>query len=192
MQPSGISAPGGRVATESRSIENVIKGIKESTYEIQTESRLAYSGLKREQNIAGVLKKYAWLYNLETVRGAGEAYRAETDPENRERLRRVYYYVLEGYIGQQTAHLEDELVSFEAAATVEFDGESLPYHNVPVLISSEHDYERRNRLREAALSVVDETSPKHLEILRTRLAVLAGEFGQGSYTPELAHGALSL
>ena len=170
------------MATESRSIDNVIKGIKESTYEIQTESRLAYSGLKREQNIAGVLKKYTWLYSLETVRRAGEAYRAETDPENRERLRRVYYYLLEGYMGQQTAPLEDELVSFEAAATVEVDGESIPYHNVPVLIASEHDYERRDRLREAALSVVEDCNPKHLEILRTRLAVLADEFGYGSYT----------
>jgi hypothetical protein len=82
MRPRGISAPEGRVATTFRSIEDVIKGIRESTYKVQTESRLAHSGLKREQNIAGVLKEYAWLYNLETVRRAGEAYRAETDPEN--------------------------------------------------------------------------------------------------------------
>jgi hypothetical protein len=33
--------------TEAYSIEDVIKGIKESTYEVQTESRLAYSGLKK-------------------------------------------------------------------------------------------------------------------------------------------------
>jgi hypothetical protein len=119
------------VAIEFRSLEDIIKGIKESTYEIQTESRLAYSGLKRKQNIAGVLKKYAWLYNLETVRRAGEAYNTEMDRENKERLRRVYYYLLEGYIEHQTASLEDELVSFEAGATVEVDGESTSYHNVP-------------------------------------------------------------
>src|SRR3712207_1445057 len=152
MQPQVISAPEGRVATESRSIEDVIRGIKESTYEIQTESRLAYSGLKREQNIAGVLKEYAWLYNLETVRRVEEAYRAETDRENKQRLRRVYYYLLEGYLGQRTAPLDDELVSFEAGATVEVDGESIPYHNVPVLIAMEHDFEKRNRLREASLA----------------------------------------
>ena len=49
-------------------IKDVITGIKESTYEVQTESRLAYSGLKKEQNIAGVLKKYAWLYDPQSVR----------------------------------------------------------------------------------------------------------------------------
>ena len=48
-------------------IKDVITGIKESTYEVQTESRLAYSGLTKEQNIAGVLKKYAWLYDLQSA-----------------------------------------------------------------------------------------------------------------------------
>jgi hypothetical protein len=170
------------VATEYRSVEEAVRGIRASTYEIQTESRLAYSGLKREQNITEILEKYAWLYNLETVRRVKEAYRAETDPENKERLRRVYYYLLEGYIGQQTAPLEDALVSFEAGATVEVGGESIPYHDVPVLIASEHDFERRNRLREASLGVVEETNPRRLEILRTDLTTLADEFGHDSYT----------
>ena len=170
------------MANEFRSIRDVVRGIKESTYEIQTESRLAYSGLKREQNITEVLEKFAWLYNLETVRRVEEACRVETDPENKERLHRVYYYLLEGYIGQQTAPLEDALVSFEARASVEVDGENIPYHNVPVLIASEHDFERRDRLREASLGVVEETNPERLEILRTSLATLADEFGHDSYT----------
>jgi hypothetical protein len=170
------------VATEYRSIEEAVRGIRASTYEIQTESRLAYSGLKREQNITEILEKYAWLYNLETVRRVKEAYRAGADPENKERLRRVYYYLLEGHIGQQTAPLEDALVSFEAGATVEVGGESIPYHDVPVLIASEHDFERRNRLREASLGVVEETNPRRLEILRTDLTTLADEFGHDSYT----------
>src|SRR5215211_4506274 len=182
MRLQRIPTPEGCVAVEFRSVEDAVRGIKESTYEIQTESRLAYSGLKREQNITKVLEKYAWLYNLETVKGIEEAYRAETDPGDKERLRRVYYYLLEGYIGQQTAPIEDELVSFEASATVKVDCERIPYHNVPVLIASEHDFERRNKLREAALGVVEETNPRRLGILRTSLAALADEFGHDSYT----------
>src|ERR687890_490392 len=116
MRPEGVPTPEGCVATEFHSIEGAVKGIKESTHEIQTESRLAYSGLKREQNITAVLEKYAWLYNLDTVRRIEEAYREETDPENKERVRRVYYHLLGGYIEQQTAPLEDALVSFEANA----------------------------------------------------------------------------
>jgi hypothetical protein len=168
------------VVTEYRFIEDTVRGIKESNYEIQTESRLAYSGLKREQNIAEILEKYAWLYNLETIRQLETAYGAETEPEYKERLRRVYYHLLEGYIGQQTAPLEDALVSFEASASVEVDGESIPYYNVPVLIASEQDFERRNRLREASLGVVEESNPRRLEILRTVLATLADKFGHDS------------
>src|SRR5919107_2857334 len=182
MRLQRIPTPEGCVATEFRSIEDAVRGIKESTYEIQTESRLAYSGLKREQNIAEILEKYAWLYNHESVQRVEEVYGAQTDAENEERLRRVYYYLLEGYVGQQTAALEDALVSFEAGATVEVDGESVPYYNVPVLIAGEHDFERRNRLREVSLDVVEETNPKRLEILRTVLATLADGFGHDSYT----------
>jgi hypothetical protein len=100
-----------------------------------------------------VLKKYAWLYAPQSVRKVQEAYRAEVDPQNRERLRRIYCYLLEGYLGRQTAPLEDEPGSFEVGATVEVDGETIPYYNVPVLIAGEHDFEKRNRLREAALAV---------------------------------------
>lgn len=170
------------MTTEAHWIKDVITGIKESTYEVQTESRLAYSGLKKEQNIAGVLKKYAWLYDPKSARQAQAAYRAEVDAQNRERLRRIYYYLLEEYLERQTAPLEDELVSFEVGATVEVDGETIPYHNVPVLIAGEHDFEKRNRLREAAMAVVEESNPKRLDILHTRLAALAQEFGYESYT----------
>jgi hypothetical protein len=170
------------MTTESRYTEDTVRGIRESTYEIQTESRLAYSGLKREQDIARVLEKYAWLYSVESVRSAEEAYRAEADPGNKERLRRVYHYLLEGYVDRRTATLEDGLVTFEAGATVEIDCEGIPYHNVPVLMSREHDFGRRHTLREAALAVVVEGNPRRLEILRARLATLTDEFGYESYT----------
>ena len=84
-------------------------------------------------------------------------------------------------MGQRTAPQEDELVSFEADATVEVDGE-IPYHNVPVLIAGEHDFERRTRLRDASLEVVEATNRERLEILRTSLATLANEFGHSDYT----------
>jgi hypothetical protein len=170
------------MAAESRYIEDTIRGIRKSTYEIQTESRLAYSGLKREQDVAGVLVKYSWLYNAETVRRAEEAYRAEADPENKERLRRVYHCLLEGYVDRRTAPIEDDLVTFEAGATVEIDGETVPYHNVPVLIAGEHDFERRDKMRDAALAVVVEGNARRLDLLRARLGALQDEFGFASYT----------
>ena len=55
----------------------------------------------------------------------------EVDPQNTEWLRRIYYYLLEGYLDRQTASLKDELISFEVGAIVEVDSETIPYNNVP-------------------------------------------------------------
>src|SRR5919107_2918209 len=98
MRPQWIPTPEGCVATEFRSLEDAVRGIKESTYEIQTESRLAYSGLKREQNITAVLEKYAWLYNLDTVRHIEEAYRTETTPKKENACGRTNNHFPEGNI----------------------------------------------------------------------------------------------
>src|SRR5688500_4079611 len=113
MRPQGKLVPEGFVATESCPIEDAVGGVKARTYEIQTESRLAYRGLKREQNITTVLEKYAWLYNLDTAKRIEEAYRAETDPGDKAPLRRVYYDLLEGSLGHQAAPIEGERVLFE-------------------------------------------------------------------------------
>ncbi len=164
------------------SIGDIIQGIQSSTYELETESRLARVGLKDEQDIAGVLEKYDWLYNKDTVQSAYEAYQAETDEAEKERLRRVYLYVQGGYIERQTAAQEDKIVSFEMNTTVEVDGETIPYHNVRALIAREPDYDRRDRIRDAALTVVEQTNPDRMQMLRTTLQTLSEDFGYSSYT----------
>lgn len=169
------------MTTETSSIEDIIRGIQDSTYELETESRLARVGLKEEQDLAGVLEKYDWLYNKETVQQALEAYQAETDEAEKERLRRVYLYVQGGYIERQTAAQEDKVVSFEMNATVEIDGEIIPYHNVRALLAREPDYDKRDRMRDAMLTVVEQTNPDRMQILQTTLETLSGDFGYSSY-----------
>ncbi len=160
---------------------DIIKGIQDSTYELLTESRLARVGLKDEQDTAAVLEKYAWLYSLDTVRRAREAYEAEADSGEKERLRRVYYYLMDGYVERQTAAQEDKVVSFEMNAAVEVDGQTIPYHNVRALMAREPEYDRRDRLRDAQLQVVEQTNPDRLEIIHTRLRTLCDDFGYYDY-----------
>ncbi len=166
----------------STQIEDIVKGIHDSTYEIETESRLARVGLKDTQDIASILAKYSWLYNLETLETIKEAYDSETEPKQKERLRRIYYYLLDGYIETQTAEIDDRIVSFEMNAVVDIDGQKVPYHNLHRLISEEPDYDKRDRIRQAMLGVVEQTNPDRMEIIRKRLQVLSDEFGYYSYT----------
>jgi hypothetical protein len=64
------------VATKPDSIEEIVEGIRNSDYELTTESRLAGAGMKEEQDAVGVLEKYAWLYDPRTARRVREACRA--------------------------------------------------------------------------------------------------------------------
>src|SRR5918997_2678963 len=125
----GIQVVGDAVATKPDSIDDIIKGIRDSNCALATESRLAGAGLKEEQDIASVMDRFAWLYNLDTVRQAEDAYRSENDPEGRERLRRVYYHLLDGYLERQTAEREDAIASFEIGAIVEVGGKTIPYYD---------------------------------------------------------------
>ncbi len=170
------------MVTKPDSIDDIIKGIRDSNYELTTESRLVGAGLKAEQDLASVMERFPWLYNLDTVRQAEDAYHSETAPEGRERLRRVYYHLLDSYLERQTAEKEDAIASFEIGATVEVDGESIPYLDVPVVLAGEPDYEARDRLWEASLAVVEQTNPDRLDIVGTQLAILDEKFGYGNYT----------
>ncbi|MDP9375752.1 MAG: hypothetical protein M3Q65_25540 [Chloroflexota bacterium] len=129
-----------------------------------------------------MLERYAWLYNLETVQGVRRAHAAAIDPAERERLRRVYHYLLDGYVERQTAGAEDAVVTFEMNATVAVDGEEIAYYDLPALLAEEPDFDRRDRLRAAALAVVERTNPDRLAIWRVRLATLADDFGYADYT----------
>ena len=170
------------MTTQAKAINDIVQGNRDSSYELDTESRLARVGLKDEQDIASVLEKYAWLYNRATVQRARVAWEREAEPAEKNRLRRAYYFVLDGYVSSKTAEQEDRVVSFEMGATVDVDGETIPFHNVRALLAREPDFERRDRLRDATLSVVEQTNPDRAEIVERRLATLYSEFGYSSYT----------
>ncbi|MDQ3327486.1 MAG: hypothetical protein M3506_03055 [Chloroflexota bacterium] len=170
------------MVSRSVEIDKIIRGIRDSSYELDTESRLARVGLKDEQDSAGVLEKYAWLYNPETVHWARDAYEREADTREHERLRRAYYFLLDGYVSRQSAEQEDRVVSFEMNAMVEVDGETIPYHNVPALLAREPNIERRDRMRDATLDVVEQSNPSRAEIVARTLSTLASEFGYEHYT----------
>ncbi len=162
---------------QAEGIGDIIQGIRDSSYELDTESRLARVGLKDAQEIASVLEKYAWLYNQATVQRARDAWEREVDPAEKNRLRRAYYFLLDGYVSRKTAEQEDRVVSFEMGATVEVDGETIPFHNVRAQLAREPDFERRDRLRDATLEVVEQTNADRAEIVARGLDSLNSDSG---------------
>ena len=90
------------MATEFRSIEDAVRGIEKSTYEIQTESRLVYSGLKRNRTSPRSSRSTP---GSTTPRQSGVSRRRTVQrPSGEQRAAAPgLLLLLEGYIGQQTA-----------------------------------------------------------------------------------------
>lgn len=116
---------------------------------------------------------------MERIRAACSS---EEDPYLRERLRRIFYYLLDGYLERRTAGINDEIASFEINHEVEVDAERHAYFGVPGLVADEEDSDRRDRLQAAFLRALERTNEARLRVAVTRLEILKREFGYESLT----------
>src|SRR5262249_61774065 len=59
--------------------DEIVQGLRDSTYELENEGRLVRAGLKTEQDTTSIIERYAWLYSAEALavvdRPADEAQR---------------------------------------------------------------------------------------------------------------------
>src|SRR5215831_10729618 len=88
--------------------DQIVRGLRDSNYELQNEGRLVQAGLKTDQDTASIVERYGWLYADETLDAVGE-------PVSEEQ-RRVRDAVLHGIIERRTAAQHDRLSTFYAKA----------------------------------------------------------------------------
>ena len=75
--------------------EEIVKGLRDSTYELENEGRQVRAGLKAEQDTAAIIERYAWLYSEEAVAAVG--------PPVDEERKRVRGVILHGIVERRTA-----------------------------------------------------------------------------------------
>jgi hypothetical protein len=153
--------------------DEIVRGLRDSTYEVQNEGRAASAGLKAEQDTAGIMARYAWLYAEETLDAVGEP----VDEEHR----RVRAAILQGIIDRRSAGQEDRLITFYANAVVDAGDERVPFYTAQARLFAEPDPGRREALASGAAAVMAEAGELHLE----REAVVQetiGSFGMGGHT----------
>jgi hypothetical protein len=153
--------------------DQIVQGLRDSTYELQNEARLVRAGLKTEQDTASIAERYAWLYSDETLGAVGE-------PVSEER-RRVRDAVLQGIIERRTAAQQDRLSTFYAQALAPVGGERVPFYTAQAELGREHDPRRREALGEGTAAVMADADELHLELEGTVQEVIRG-FGMGDYT----------
>src|SRR5262252_8648727 len=126
----------------------VVRGLRDSTYELQNEGRLVRAGLKTEQDTASIVERYAWLYSSEAL--------AVVDDPASEAQRRVRAAIMQGIIERRTAAQEDRLTTFYARAVVPLDGDELPFFGAQARQSREPDPRLREALGEGMSAVVEQ------------------------------------
>ncbi len=158
-------------------IQKILQSLEKFIYEINTESRLARVGLKKEQKIAPIVKKYQWLFNLPTINFVKKAYEEEKNEDTKKQLKLLLFELSESFLYSKVASLEDKIETFFNKSEVEVDKEKIAYYNLGPLISKTADFKKRERLQDAGWQVVKKANPQILLMLKTSLKSLKKDLG---------------
>ena len=134
---------------------------------------------------AAVYDRYPELFTQRGRRRARRAVRRGAVDDEKRRLAYLLAFTVDGFMGEQTKHLGDEIANTEGEATIEVDGETIGLRQAGVVQANEADRARRARIQAARLAATAEHLNPLLDTLWRRCHDLALELGY----PRL-HGAL--
>lgn len=115
-----------------------------------------FSGRKPVCDTAAVYDRFPELFTREAVLELDRLYEAASDDEPKRRLAYLVTFAVDGYLGEQTKYLADEIANTEAVTTIEVDGEVISLRRAGVVQANEADVARRARLQSARLAAIAE------------------------------------
>src|SRR5258707_4673150 len=120
--------------------------------DLDEEYYLHFSGQKETLDVEQVYERYEELTKLET---AQKLTGAPTE---------LWRFACEGFLGNLTREHQARLAQAEAELETTVDGETIPYRMLRVAMSNEPDRDKRQRLEEARLRLLDEQlNPVYLD-----------------------------
>ncbi|MDX6476437.1 MAG: hypothetical protein QOH95_1948, partial [Gaiellaceae bacterium] len=120
--------------------------------DLDEEYYLHFAGLKETLDVEQVYERYEELTKLET---AQQLTGAPTE---------LWRFACEGFLGNLTREHQARLAKAEAELEATVDGKTVPYRMLRVAMSNEPDRDRRQRLEEARVRLLDEhLNPVYLE-----------------------------
>jgi len=136
---------------------------------IEREYVLHLSGRKTSFDIEPIYDRHAELFTREVL----EELRQSAPRE-------LVRFAVEGHIGQATKTETAEIARLEATRTVEVDGTEIPFRRASIEQANEPEPDRRARLEDARLGVIDvDLNPLYVQA-HERAAALARELGWAS------------
>ena len=140
-----------------------------------------FSGRKARCDTAAVYDRYPELFTREAIDGLEELYATVRDDDPRWRLAYLLAFAIDGYLGEQTKHLGDEIANTEGETTITVDGESIGLRQASVAQANEPDRARRERIQAARLAATAERLNPLLDTLWRRSHDLAVGLGYPDY-----------
>jgi hypothetical protein len=123
--------------------------------ELDEETYLHYSGQKPTYDVQEIYEKYADLTTLETAQSMRGA------PTE------LWRFACEGFLGNLTREHQARVAQTEAQLETTVDGETIPYRMLRPATQNEPDRDRRRRLDEARVRLLDEhLNPIYLDAAR--------------------------
>ena len=121
--------------------------------ELMREYYQHYAGLKDTFEIEPIYAAASELFTRDAVQALRELDDGTTgDGDARRQARMLLDFAVEGYIGEATKAVEEELARTEAGLTIEVGDERLGFREAPVAQANEPDAGRRNEIERAVLA----------------------------------------
>lgn len=124
--------------------------------EISREFYTVGAGLKDRLEIAAIYDRYADLFTESAVGGL-------LDQMDGKETRYLAEFAVSGYLENRVKALSEAITNAELAATIPWEGEEVPYQQVPVLLRNEPDRARRQALGDLYYSRMAEANPLRAE-----------------------------
>ena len=156
--------------------------------ELMREYYRHYAGLKDSFEIEAIYAAHEGLFRRDAVHALRELdARSDGDGDERRRARMLLDFAVEGYVGEATKAVEEELARTEAALTIEVGHDRIGFREAPVVQANEADPDRRAAIERALLTATDEELGSHYRERIERQHACATELGWTSYADMCEH-----
>jgi hypothetical protein len=161
------------LATYRTRAEEFLGGLNKEEYE-------HFSGQKETCDFTAIYERYPELFTRAAVDELNALYETARDDEKR-RLAYLLAATVGLYMGEQTKSLADELANEESKATIEVDGDKVPFRYSSVVQSNERDRDRREHIQRARLAVIETVLTPRCDTLTCQAHDLARGLGYAHY-----------